>query len=58
MNPGPRGVPSRKKRVALAKKEAARRAKLKALLAEGSSVPADQLDKVYDPASLAVFRIS
>jgi Arc/MetJ family transcription regulator len=52
------GAPSKTKAVAMALKELARKSKLKANLAKGSGIPADQLDKAYDPKSLAVYRIA
>jgi len=52
------GAPSKTKAVAMALNELARKSRLKALLAKGSGVPADQLDKVYDPKSLAVYRVA
>ena len=52
------GAPSKTKAVAMALNELARKSRLKALLAKGSGIPADQLDKVYDPKSLAVYRVA
>jgi Arc/MetJ family transcription regulator len=52
------GAPSKTKAVAMALKEMARKSRLKKNLAKGSGVPADQLDKAYDPASLAVYRVA
>lgn len=52
------GAPSKTKAVAMALNELARKSRLKALLAKGSGVPADQLDKIYDPKSLAVYRVA
>jgi Arc/MetJ family transcription regulator len=52
------GAPSKTKAVAIALSEMARKSRLRALLAKGSGVPADQLDQVYDPKSLAVFRVA
>lgn len=51
------GASSKTKAVAIALNEMARRSRLKKNLAKGSGVPADQLDRVYDPASLAVYRV-
>jgi len=52
------GAPSKTKAVAMALNELARKSRLKALLAKGSGIPADPLDKVYDPKSLAVYRVA
>jgi hypothetical protein len=52
------GAASKTKAVAIALNEMARKSRLKTLLAKGSGVPADQLDQVYDPKSLAVYRVA
>jgi hypothetical protein len=52
------GAASKTKAVAMALNEMARKSRLKALLSKGSGVPADQLDRVYDPKSLAVYRVA
>lgn len=52
------GAPSKTKAVAMALSEMARKSRLKRLLSKGSGVPADQLDKAYDPKSLAVYRVA
>ena len=50
------GAASKTKAVALALNEMARKSRLKAILSKGSGVAAGQLDQVYDPKSLAVYR--
>jgi Arc/MetJ family transcription regulator len=52
------GAASKTKAVAMALSEMARKSRLKKNLAMGSGVPASQLDKVYDPKSLAVYRVA
>jgi Arc/MetJ family transcription regulator len=52
------GAPSKTKAVAMALNEMARKSKLKELLSKGSGIPANQLDKAYDPKSLSVYRIA
>ena len=52
------GAASKTEAVAMALKEMARRSRLKKILSKGSGVPAEQLDKAYDPISLKVYRIA
>ena len=52
------GASSKTEAVAMALKEMARRSRLKKILSKGSGVPAEQLDKAYDPISLKVYRIA
>jgi hypothetical protein len=52
------GAPSKTKAVAMALSEMARKSRLKKNLARGSGVPAGQLEKAYDPASLDVYRVA
>jgi Arc/MetJ family transcription regulator len=52
------GAPSKTKAVAIALNEMARKSRLKALLAKGSGIPANQLSRAYDPKSLAMYRVA